>query len=413
MKKYLFLILLFYCYQNAITQTSKNSMWGFSNKLPNRIEIPFDYINNLIVVNVDFHRIFPLKFVFDTGAEHTILARKEITDVLGMPYLREFELIGADMSQNLKAHLVRGVSFQIGPRMFLPYHSILVLEDDYFRFEEVTGHKIHGIIGADIFKNFVVSINFQRQIITLTKPSSFKRPGREFKAFPIEILKNRPYIYCPIKINNDSLITAKLLIDTGATIAIILNTNTSLDLKLPPDLITGNIGIGLGGFLEGFLGRIEKIGLGDFEMNEVISNFQELPAHVDTSLLNDRNGILGNQILRRFNIIIDYRNQILYLKPNRDYKKKFKYDKSGIIVIVAGMQLNRFMVHDILNYSPAFHAGLKKGDELKSINRMPISFYSLQDINKIFSKKEGKKIRLVIKRNGKRMVINFKLQKLI
>jgi C-terminal processing protease CtpA/Prc len=71
------------------------------------------------------------------------------------------------------------------------------------------------------------------------------------------------------------------------------------------------------------------------------------------------------------------------------------------------------MVHDILNYSPAFHAGLKKGDELKSINRMPISFYSLQDINKIFSKKEGKKIRLVIKRNGKRMVINFKLQKLI
>jgi hypothetical protein len=354
-----------------------------------------------------------LKFIFDTGAEHTILSRKEITDVLRMKYLREFELLGADMSQHLKAHLVQGVHFKVGPRMVLPNHSILVLEEDYFRFEEVTGQKIHGIIGADVFKNFVVRINYQRQLITLIKPSAFKEPGNDYQKIGIEVYKNRPFIFSPLKLSSDSTKTAKLLLDTGATVAMILNTNTSLNLKLPENLISGKIGMGLGGFLEGYLGRVEKLKMGDYLLNEVLTNFQELPPFVDTSLLNGRNGLVGNQILSRFHLILDYWNETIYLKPNRDFKDKFKYDKSGITLLATGVQLNRFLVHDILENSPAFLADLKRGDELRSLNRVPINFFSLQDLNNIFSKREGKKIRLVVKRNGRRVVIKFVLKKLV
>ena len=71
----LFLILLFaggqsFAQQELISIARANG----------RVEIPFEYVNNFIIVNVVFNRLFPLKFVFDTGAENTILTRKEITD---------------------------------------------------------------------------------------------------------------------------------------------------------------------------------------------------------------------------------------------------------------------------------------------------------------------------------------------
>lgn len=396
------------------TSATQNSPWAWSNHLPNKLEIPFEYKNNLILVNVVFQKVFPLKFIFDTGAEHTILSRREITDVLRMKYQREFKLVGADMSKDLTAHLVRGVHLELGKRMLLPFHSILVLEEDYFRFEEVTGMKIHGILGADIFRTFVVKINYQRQVITLIKPSHFapeKFP--DYTPIPIEVNKYKPYINCPLKIYQDTALNVKLLLDSGATTALIINTNTHENLKLPPTVLSGNIGLGLGGFLEGFMGRVESLNMHSFELNEILTNFQDIPPQLDSTIINSRNGIIGNQILRRFHVIIDYWNEMLYLKPNKHYKASFEYDKSGIVLIAGGVQLNRFIVHDVLENSPAEEAGLRIGDEIKNLNRMPMSFFSLQDAVYIFSKKEGKKIRLIVKRNGKRHKILFRLRKLI
>ncbi len=412
MKNIHFFLALFLCIGSLSAQ---NAPWGWTSHLPNKFDIPFEYKNNMIIVNVLFQKTFPLKFIFDTGAEHTILSRKEITDILGLQYQRAFKLVGADMSQDLTAHLVMGTHMEIGKKMLLPFQPILVLEDDYFRFEEVTGLKIHGVLGADIFRTFILKINYQRQVITLMKPSWFneKKPVEDFTAIPIEITKYKPYINCPLKIYQDSSINVKLLLDSGATIALILNTNTHDNLKLPPNVLSGNIGLGLGGFLEGFMGRVESLTLDEFYFKEVLTNFQDLPPQIDTSLLNGRNGIIGNQILSRFTIIIDYWNEMLYLKPNRNFDASFKYDKSGAVIIAGGIQLNQFIVHDVIENTPASIAGLRVGDEIRNINWTPAAFFSLRDIISLLSRKEGKKIRMIVKRNGVRHKIVFRLKKLI
>ena len=74
-----------------------------------QVEMPFEYDNNFIVVDVLMNGLVPLKFIFDTGAEHTILTRREITDVLGVPYRRRFTVLGADMKTELHAYLVRNI----------------------------------------------------------------------------------------------------------------------------------------------------------------------------------------------------------------------------------------------------------------------------------------------------------------
>ncbi|MCB0675749.1 MAG: aspartyl protease family protein, partial [Saprospiraceae bacterium] len=98
------------------------------------VDIPFEYSNGFILIDLVFDRHFPLRFLFDTGAENTILTKKEITDILGIPYQRTFPIIGADMRTELTAHLATGIHLRIGV-MELPLQPILVLDEDFFQFE--------------------------------------------------------------------------------------------------------------------------------------------------------------------------------------------------------------------------------------------------------------------------------------
>ena len=376
------------------------------------IDIPFEYENNLLIVKVVFNRTFPLKFIFDTGAEHTILSKKEITDLLGIPYEREFKILGSDMKTELSAFLIRGIHLKID-EMIVPNHSMLVLGDDYFKFEEMTGLEVHGILGADIFRGLAIKINYERKVITLMKYKHFKPPSGKYMAVPIDVIRNKPYLETTIQIQPDSVIKVRLLLDTGAMLSLLLNTDTHPNLKPPLNTIKGNVGTGLGGFIEGYMGRVSTLQFGDLQCKEVLTNFQELSEGLDTSILSGRNGIIGNEVLSRFHLVIDYPGQMLYLQPNRKYKEAFEFDKSGLVTIAADIHLNQFIVHSVLPCSPAEEAGLLPGDEIRRINFNPSSFLSLNSIQKILRRKEGKKITVVVKRGGEKIKVHFRLRKLI
>jgi hypothetical protein len=361
---------------------------------------------------VTFNHFFPLKFIFDTGAENTILARKEVADLFGVQYEREFKILGSDMKTILTAYLVRNIHLRVG-NFVVPNESMLVLDDDYFRFQEISGVEVHGILGADVFRGLVVSINYDRKVITLMKKSSFKGPGKGYTSTAIEVFRNKPYLTTDVFIRKDSSVKVKLLLDTGATLAVMLYTDTHPSLLLPPHTLKGQIGMGLGGYLEGYLGRVNQLKFGSEHFNEVLTNFQEVNGGVDTTLLFGRNGIIGNKILNRFNVILDYTSETMYLKPSRRFSKKFDYDKSGLVVIAAGKKLNSFVVIEVIEESPAGAAGFQKGDIIKRVNLHPSFLLSLSYLHHIFSRKEGKKVKVIIERDGKRMKKSFTLRNLI
>ena len=376
-----------------------------------KIEFPFEYKNNLIIVDITLNKLFPLKFIFDTGAENTILAKREITDMLKVPYEREFKLLGSDMKTELTAYLVRNIHFKMHD-LVIPAHSMLVLEEDYFRFEEVAGLEIHGILGADVFRNLVVRINYERKTITFSKRQDFKEPNG-FTAVPIQVSRSKPYLTTSLVIQKDRPRKVKLLLDSGSMIPFIINTNTDTSLYLPENVLNGNLGAGLGGYLDGFVGRAEQLDIGSFEFKEILTHFQDISEAIDTSLLNGRNGIIGNDLLSRFQIIIDYPKEVVYLKPNRRFNKSFEYDKSGLVIVAADARLKSFIVHEIIPNSPAAEVGILKNDKITHVNGIPSGFFSLTNINNILKRRVGKKIKLRVKRGKERIVFRFKLRKLI
>lgn len=375
------------------------------------VEIPFEYHNDLIIVNVTFNRVFPLKFIFDTGAEHSILAQREITDLLNVNYERVFKLLGSDLQTPLTAYLVRSVHIKVG-NWVVGNRPILVLDDDYFRFHELTGREIHGILGSDIFRHFVVKINYSSRTITLMKASYFEVP-KGYRQLPLKVHRGKPYLDTKVAIFADSSTSVRLLMDSGASTGLLLYTDTSPELHMPPNTIKGQLGMGLGGFIEGYLGRINKLTFGNLEMKEVITNFHEVNPGVDTSLLFKRNGIIGNKVLGRFYVILDYPQERLFLKPNRFFEDEFEFDKSGLILMATGPRLQSIIVHDVIEGSPAEEAGIKKGDIILRANSLPPSLITIEYMNGLLSKREGKKIKLLILRNGEKIRACFRLRKLV
>lgn len=376
------------------------------------VDIPFEFDNNFIIIEVVFNNFLPLKFIFDTGAEYTILTQKKVTDLLSVDYQKQFTIIGADMKTELIAYLATGISMKAGD-LKATNRSVLVLQEDYFQFDQFMGVRIHGIIGADFFRRFVVKIDYQRRKIRLEDPTVFNAPKSGYQKLPIEVYRNKPYLFAKANFSQDSSINLKLLIDTGASLSLLLHTNTHPGMRLPPKVIKSNIGIGMGGFLEGFMGRIDQLKFQDIRLNNIITNFQEVQPNARDDLLNGRNGILGNLILSRFDVIIDYVREQLYIRPNNKFKKQFKFDKSGLFIAASGNQLNQFTVFDMIPDSPAGEAGLKVGDRLKTINGFPANFFTLAQITRKLQKRAGKKIKLKIVRKGERIKYVFYLKDLI
>ena len=378
-----------------------------------QVDIPFSYENDFIILNVLFNGTLPLRFIFDTGAEHTILTKKAVTDLFQVQYDRKFTIYGSDLSTVLYAYLARGITLKID-NLIATNRNILVLEEDYFRFHEFAGLTVQGILGSDLFRRFIVKINYKRQVITFIDPSSFRPPGKSFSKMDIDLERHKPYINTNIFVNADKKgVPARLLIDTGASLSLLLYTNTDLNIELPPRVIRTNIGMGLGGFIQGALGRIEQIDFEPFQLNGVVTNFQELDANLDSLRLVKRHGILGNHILSRFIIYIDYIKGTMYLKANRNLKTKFAYDRSGINVSASGVELNVFTVFNVISDSPAAEAGIQTGDQIRRINGWPATFSSLGDVNRKLRARKGKKIKLIVDRNGEILKVEFRLRDLI
>lgn len=376
-------------------------------------EIPFEYTNDFIILTLNFNGSVPLRFIYDTGAEHTILSKRQVTDMLKIPYEREFRIMGSDLQSELIAYLVRNIRLDIPNKVSATRQDVLVLQEDYFRFEEYAGIAVQGILSGHIFSKFIVKINYQTHILTLYDRDLFKLREPGFVEIPVELFRNKIYLHTTLQVQPDSTAPVKLLLDTGAGLPLLLFANTHPLLHPPASAISSNIGMGLGGYLEGFTGRVSSFDIGPFLQTNVLTYFQNLDSTQRIEYLNKRNGLIGNVVLERFHLIIDYQNGKIWLKPAKNYNQPFVYDRSGLNVIASGIHFNTLTVQNVLPNSPAAEADIQRGDIILRVNLLSANLLSLTDLQKTFQKKPGKKIKITVIREGKKIKKTFVLRDLI
>ncbi len=405
--KYLLFIIILLTHCNLFAQ-----VYGLQIKNNrNQTTIPFKTFNNLIIIPVSINGSDTLNFIVDTGVRYTILLNKAIADNLNMEYARKIDILGASSDQIIVGHIVNKVSFET-KGLFGNINSLLVIEDDYIRIQNYFGRNIHGIIGHDLFKRFVIKINYNKKTLVLSKPENFKVPWLYTK-FDIELENGKPYLHSNLTIDDTTIINSYLLIDLGASHAAMLDLGKLKTIVRPTNYLESNLGRGLGGKIEGYKARINELEIGKFSFSDVIISFAKPHYYSDSIFKIDRNGTIGGEIMSRFHVIFNYLDNSMYLKKNRDYRAKFEIDLSGINLMVVKMGFNAYLVDEIIKDSAADLAGIKVGDYIKKINHIPSFEMSYDEIIEIFHSRPNRLIKIVLNRNGKDIKTKFRLKRQI
>jgi predicted aspartyl protease len=406
--RHLFAAVVFFMLSFLPASTCGQQMGFYFEKSRKRASIPFELHNNLIVISAWLNGAHPLNFILDTGVRPTILLDNSFADSIGMTYQREVELFGVGNNPSVKALVSAGVSLslrQVGSSNL----SVLVLEENLMELERHLGAKIDGILGYDFFRRFVVKINYQKMRIDLFEPHDFQPPSN-FDMIDLELVESKPFVNLMIHQDSTSRIMANLLVDTGASHALILNPASHAQIVLPEDFIVSNLGRSISGELSGKLGRVDQMTIGSYDLPDVIASYIE-GSDVNGVQETVKNGSIGGELLLRFTVIIDYYHKKIYIRPNRAFQQPFEYNMSGLEFIASGENLNRFVINNIRAGSAADQVGFKAGDVLVVLNDIPAKKLSLSRIYSELSLKAGKQVTLTVIRDGAYISRSFRLKK--
>lgn len=393
-------IAIFICFSSL----SAYSQFGFSIPADSgRVEIPFEQSNNLIIIPVTFNNDVTLKFILDTSVEYSIISQKYVGDGLGMKYLRKIQL-GSAGGEPTFGYSATGAQMSIGAATTSSNHTMLVLENDFMNLSNIARTRVYGVIGYDLFGTFIVEINHSKSKLILHPRNSFK-PPKGYDEIPIDVIARKAFLPVDIVFENWDTETKKFQIKTGATHTVLFNSDSNL-FHLPARKLEIPLGMGPTGQVEGFVGRVRKLQIGNDEFEDVIASFTKTVIGS-----TKETGSIGMGILSRFDMLMDFSGSKMYVKKNRAFSKSFEYDLSGMRVDTESE--NSFVVTHIIPNAPAANAGVQEGDRVISVQGETLTDENLNRLLRLFLDKEGKRIKLVIERNGEQKEISFTLTRLI
>ncbi|MTI30900.1 PDZ domain-containing protein, partial [Xanthovirga aplysinae] len=326
-------------------------------------------------------------------------------------YDREIYLMGTGGHRGAKAYVANNVSLKL-PGVSAKGLQLLVMEDNFIQIDNLMDVDVHGIIGYNLFNRFVIKIDYDRSQITLYEPSSFK-PRRSYTEIPLKIENTKAYLQSDILINEKKIPSARLMLDTGASHSVLLDSGSHEHVVLPSKTLPSILGWGISGPVRGHFARINKLHLKHFSFDQVISSFPQGTSYYSLVEESGRQGTLGGEILSRFVVILDYSRKKMYLKKGTRFRKKFEHNMSGMTVTESEEELGAFFVFSVRENSPADRIGIKEGDIITYVNGNKAERIKMSDFNLLLRSKSGKKINLRILRDKELVKKSFRLQRAI
>ena len=278
--------------------------------------IPFRLIRNKVILPVRVNASRELQVILDTGMPYDglLLYKRELRDSIGVGTFADARVGGAGAGAAASAVVADSVSFSVGDVTF-DHQRVIVLQNDLF-----AGFPTDGVTGYSLFGHFAVEIDYDAELITLHEPGT-RPPDDSWRRIPIAFRQNRiPWVEAVIDLEGNRRIPVSLYIDLASGEALELLIRDDMKFALPAGLEEYLLGRGLSGDVRGYRGRVVSLDLGPFSLRDVTTAFA--PAAV-RSRQPGADGVLSNNAVRRFNVIFDYQNEALYLKPNGHYREPF------------------------------------------------------------------------------------------
>ncbi len=321
------------------------------------VQVPFELLNNHIYLDVKLDGKGPYRLLCDTGGANVITP--ELAKALGVTSQGAFEGRGVgEKSQDVgvtKLGKVQLGDATITDQVFMvfPLGALTAVE----------GVEQVGMVGYEVFKRFVVRVDYEKGLLTLWLPSAFAYQGSG-TVVPFVFNEQVPQVEGSI-----DGVPGKFDIDTGSRNSLTILAPFAEKHGFKERLgatVEAVTGWGVGGPARGLVARAGVLRLGDVEVNAPLVDIsrQKKGAFTDPYVA----GNVGGGLLKRFNVTFDYGHRRLIFEPNANALRPDAYDR-------AGMWLNSgaegFEVMDVVRGGPADAAGLRVGDRIAAIDGTP------------------------------------------
>lgn len=372
--------------------------FAFTQAKHHKATLNFQVQRNLLVVKASLNGAGPFNFLLDSGVGTSIITSPQLADSLRLRRGQYFRVIGMGGNDTgLLAYQTDSVRVEL-PGAVARHMSWLVISEDVFNLSGYVGIPISGILGSELFRSFVVAVHSDTGTLVLTDPATYRAPhGKRWSSLPLSLENNKAYFTAPVQLNDSLTMPLKLVLDTGASHALSLELDSDPRITAPTRRLPTDLGRGLSGTVQGFLGRVPVLHLGRYTMRSVLTSFPDA-GDVHRRIDVPRNGNIGYELLKRFSLVIDYPHRQLLLRPNTKFHEPFEHDMSGLDLLATGADYRRFLVLRVLPGSPAATAGLEADEELLTVNFFPVNVFSLTQLDRMLHSEDGRVLLLVLRR---------------
>ena len=344
-------------------------------------------------------------FLIDTGADNLYL------DTL-------FYAAGNFTFKNLLNYRIEGIG--------TGYQDIIIIQDtvDFsfgryryrttfvpvMKLKPIGGDFIDGLLGTAYFSNSVLEINYAREYIQIYNSID----EADINGYNLVPLKNSDHSYTAlveVTINNTTL-SGDFLIDLAnpsSSLTSLAAYENNLHDKIERKAKFYNAYGGVGGESAGYEFISQSVSIANYSLSNAILGYS-----TDTAGMleeGDYLGMLGNNILDRFDLIFDFPNNNLYVRPGEKFDEPFIFNRLGFGYVDRCETLGGWIVTGLYEGSRAEQLGLRVDDKIISINDTPAKDIPYEEQTEYFNNID--KVKIDFMRANISKTIEFDLVPLI
>lgn len=373
---------------------------------PGTAVLPFDYSARHVWLRASIDGGPEHDFLFDTGASVSVLdstfaARNGIATEgrmqaagAGASGSAAFAKLGslavrAPDGDGVELRDLRVAVLSVNP-MFAPY---------FWR-------EMAGIIGYDFISRFVVTIDFDRAVLVLRDPKTYRHAGSDA---PLPMVMNGvvPALHGTL----DGRYEGLFRLDVGSSSTVDLHApfakRHGIEKKLrDPRTVSG---AGFGGHFTSTLGRARSMAFGPYRWTDPMVSVSHATEGAFAS--EEFAGNVGNRILERFRVTLDYDRRHVWLEPGARYRERDSFTRAGVLLV---REDGRVSARSVLPGSPAARAGLREGDEVAGIDGRDVDAWTLREIEELFERgATGRRVSLAVVRDGAPVGLEMTLKEML
>lgn len=272
------------------------------------VQIPFELTSyNNIAIKTVVNRQDTVKLMFHLAASSVTLTEEALQKVNSIKFER---------TDSVSSWGGNGNTSRFSKSNELQIES-LVWKNTPIWENKNSGQNTAGKFGLDLFKDKIVAIDFEKKIITVSE--ELPKTINKYRKLNIDYKNDMMFVTANCEVEGMN-ISNKFLIHSGYAGSVLFDDQFSNTNKLSEKLkITSEKQLkdSYGNVLKTKKAILPKFTLSSFHLKDIPVGF------FDGAIGRQKMSVIGGDMLKRFNIIIDAKREFIYLKPNKLRDEKY------------------------------------------------------------------------------------------